>query len=314
MFSIEKCNGNRKKIRLFGIPIFKTGKRIKGSYGLINCLEDLLGLKLNDKKIGIQHGWFPGDDVSIYDLERDFQVMLAWNHRIKQKWKEKSNTPCYVVGCPFIHYRRKYNIIPRSDKQKGTIAFPAHSTKDVKAIYDLDKYCEVLEKLPKEYQPITISLHYQDIILYSLDKEFQKRGFETICVSLQEGKNFYWHFYEILKKYKYATSNEPGTYMLYAIEMGIPFFIIKESELVQRDNRSGKDRNLPLAVVSILDTPFGRKAYELFAVNYDVITRRGGGIKITDEQRQFVIDESGVEDCMDRQVLRDILKNKIKIN
>ena len=98
---------------------------------------------------------------------------------------------------------------------KGTVAFPAHSTIYSRAIYDIDEYCNLLKSLPDEFQPVTICLHHSDIEEYEMDKEFEKRGFKTVCASFNQGdKQFYEAFYDILCSHKYATSNEPGSFFL----------------------------------------------------------------------------------------------------
>ncbi len=297
IFTIEHKE-RRKVYRLFGHTIFRSGVKRRGLYDMKSILERYTGIKTKIKNYEIQHGWNPTDGISKHDLEKKIDFYFVWNNRLKKYWEENSNIPCYTITAPFVIYRRMNNIV-KSAEAKGTIAYPSHSTHLIKSEYNIDEYCNLLRNLPEEFQPVTICLHHSDIEEYQTDKEYEKRGFKTVCASYNQGdKQFYEAFYDILKNYKYATSNEPGSYSFYAIEMGIPFFILGTPSIT--DNTSGRETDAPKIISSILDVNYGRIAYDLFS-------HKPFG-EITQEQKDFVNSEIGITDGISLDELKKLFK------
>lgn len=288
----------RKVYRLFGKTIFRCGEKRRGIYDMKSILEKYTGVKTDIKKYEIQHGWLSTDKPLITDLNKNIQLYFTWSKRLKDEWEKISNVKCEVITSPFVIYRRMNNITQNKDA-KGTIAYPYHSTHQVKGEYDIDKYCEVLKSLPEEFQPVTISLHHSDIEEYNMDKEYEKRGFKVVCASYGQGdKQFYEAFYDILKNYKYATANEPGSQSFYAIEMGIPFFLAGEQGIV--DNRNNLDINGKTEILKTIDEKYGKIAIELFSAKpYGVITQ---------EQKDFVESELGINDGLSKEELIKVLQ------
>ncbi len=288
------------KYKIFGKTIFKQGNKQKGPYGMHSILEAYTGLKINRKKVRLQHGWSPLDGAFPNDLKKKTKVALAWNKRYCNDWNKKSDVPCYIWGSPFIYYRKMNNIV-QDAAAKGTIAYPSHSTATSEARFDIDEYCAQLKALPDEFQPVTISLHPMDIELYHMDEEYEKRGFKTVCAGLDMKKPFYELFYDNLKKYKYSTSNEPGSYTFYSVEMGIPFFIL--GPVASSCDTNKAEENREQRNTKITDYQYGQIAYDLFS-------KFPKGI-ITEEQRNFVLSETGANDCVSKDELIKILE-KIK--
>ena len=286
---------------LFGIPVWRKNtltKKIvnKGSYGLLSILEERIGAKIDHKAVLIQHGWTPLGSPPQSDLNsRNNSFMLLWSKRMQDAWKKASNTPSAIAGCPFVHYRRSKDIKQASDAQ-GTLVYPGHSVPGICPEFDIDRYCEQLKSLPAKFQPVTISLHHDyDILVHGLDKEYEKRGFEVISSNPHLDTPFYEQHYNNLRRFKFTSSNEPGTYMIYAVEMGIPFFIY--GDLPTRYNPSkNDDPNLAVGRSSLADYPHGVIAYQLFT--------QGEMGSITPEQLDYVNSEIGLDDCCSPAELR----------
>lgn len=301
--AVIKTHGNIFEFRLLGIRILMLDRRrlktkkYYGGYDMFHIIEMLLGQKINEKHIQIQHGWYALDNVVKSDFDSQKKVMLFWSKRCKEMWNKKGGFESYVIGSPFIHYRRLKNIT-QNPNARGTIAYPAHSLEEFQAQYDIDAYCEQLNSLPPEFHPITISLHYADIEFYNLDKEYEKRGFNTISSFTNKNKPFYETFYDILRQYKYATSNEPGSYLFYAVEMDIPFFIMGPT--ATRDNINLLTSDLEAKIISIQDFQYGKMAYDLFS--------NKARDNITQEQKDFVLSETGMNDCISTEELKNILE------
>jgi hypothetical protein len=239
------------------------------------------------------HGWSPLTEPSDHDLLSDKPLMLVLNRRRLQAWNEKSSIPAAILGAPFVHYR-KLRQIEKDIAADGTVAFPAHATELMDAVFDIDGYCKLLKSLPSEFHPITICLHPDDLTRKK-DVIYKKYGFNIVTAGPKRvpGFEFVQKFYEILRSHKYATSNKVGSYSFYAVEMNIPFFILGEPPVIENSG----DRFMP-ARYSILDYPMSVFAAAMFPGPTQVIS---------EEQKKFVEDELGVHDCLSGMELRQLL-------
>lgn len=283
ILGIKLSLGKKKRVR-------KLPKRKEnGSYDMNNIIAEYLGRSIDFTGVCIEHGWYPKAEAPGCDLKNATKLMLCWSRRNKDIWDKSSPVPCYVLGCPFMLYRQLHKI-EKSPDAKGTIAYPAHSLRECKAVFDIEQYCRQLKSLPEEFQPVTVSLHREDIEYYGLDKVYQQHGFKTVCASL-ENKPFYQAFYDILKNFKYATSNEPGSYAFHAVEMDIPFFLMGEEPYREEDESESISR--------ISDNQYGALATKLFST--------GPKTEISKEQREFVLSEVGFFDKISIKELDKIL-------
>jgi hypothetical protein len=240
-----------------------------------------------------QHGWTPLTAANPYDLLTDKPLMLVFSKRRLQAWNEASNIPAAIMGAPFVHYRRLRQIEKDIDAN-GTVVFPSHSTELIDAVFDIDGYCQQLKNLPIEFHPITICLHDNDLARKK-DVIYKKYGFNIVTAGPKyvPGFEFVQKFYEILRSHKYATSNQVGSYAFYAVEMGIPFFILGEPAVMEN---SGEE--LMPSKYCILDYPMGAFATKMF---------QGPTQVISEKQKNFVEEELGVHDCLSGIELRQLL-------
>jgi hypothetical protein len=227
------------------------------------------------------------------------KLMLQFNSFSENIWNnddsvKQSGIKVVNIGNPFIHYRRKHKIHSLPDA-KGTIAFPGHSTDLIKASFDIQRYCDLLMALPIDFHPITICIHCDDIKndCYSY---YKKNGFSVVTAGSRYDVNFCKNFYQQLSQHKYSTSNVVGSYTFYAIEMGIPFFILGGEPTLF--NIANKDPLLP-EVSKISDFKGGRFAMSLFST--------GATKLISKEQMDYVLNHLGVNDCISGKKLNKLL-------
>jgi len=239
-----------------------------------------------------EHGHWPSDEKPVNDLRTKKRLMLVFNKRRLDLWLKYSNKRAVIIGSPFVHYRRHMGI-ERVAEPKGTLAFPLHSTKHELAVFERGEYCAELRKLPEEFQPVKICVHEHDIVL-GYDALYRSEGFEVVSAGVREDDQFVDRFYDLLRQSKYATSNAFGSYLFYAVEMGIPFFTYGSYSHIStlKDGRE-------IASERMTDMPCGRYIEELFATYPDV--------GITEEQRAAVAEEIGVDDAMGFSELRHLL-------
>ena len=244
-------------------------------------------------KCRYEHGWYPSPKADPFDLQTNEPLMLVWSRRRLQVWNEESSIPAVIVGAPFIHYRKKMQI-EKDIAANGTVAFPAHSTSEIDAVFDIDGYCEQLKSLPIEFHPITICLHQHDLER-KRDVIYRKYGFDIVTAGPMwvPGFEFVDKFYEILRSHKYATSNQVGSYSFYAVEMSIPFFIFGEEAILKNNGYKFMPSKFRFE-----DHPMGALATAMFPGPTQVIS---------EEQKNFVEEELGVHDCLSGVELREVL-------
>lgn len=227
------------------------------------------------------HGPSQRDVPTYIEIESAPPVMLYHSQRLVSEWRKLSVAKSEVMLSPFVFYRKSKRIEKRIDAQ-GTLVFPVHSTDRIDACYDIDEYIDRLQSLPEKYHPISVCMYYKDI-QNGLHEKFIRRNIDVFCAGHIYDDSFIERFYEILRNFKFTTSNHMGSYAFYSVEMDIPFFIYgKEIEMVNKG-----DPNCPQGNYSPVKE-FGqlKKATSIFSNIKD---------HISPEQKRFVEDELGVK-------------------
>ncbi len=234
----------------------------------------------------INHGWYLKNEPRECDIKGLSPIILVYNSRQKKEWERVSKKPCLVLGSPFINFRRKNNIKKDSDS-RGTLAFPLHSGTTDLSVYNENKYARDLFNLPSNFKPVTICLHYDDMRM-GRDKKFINMGFEVISIGHRHDKDFCSKFYEVIRKFKYITSNAPGTITLYSVDMNIPFFIYGEKPIIE-----SKENNL----INKRDSSINDYVDDIFRVT------PSNDLNISKKQKEFVNFESGVNNSISEKEL-----------
>lgn len=160
-------------------------------------------------------------DIFKSELENDAYAMFSFGAEKCAAYRAASVKPCYRVMHPFVWYRR-YHGISQDINARGTIAFPAHSVGDVRCDYQVEQYINDLKSLPEQMQPVCVCLFTIDV-LHGKHKPFMERGLPVYTAGNISDIRFVDRFYEILRHFKYATSNDSGSCLFYSVEMGLPF-------------------------------------------------------------------------------------------
>ena len=240
-----------------------------------------------------EHGHTPDDFASPRDLKTRKQLMLVYNKRRLNIWQNASNIHAEIFGSPFVRYRHHKNIKQNADA-KGTLCFPAHSGFKEQTEYSREDYCKELQQLDPKFHPITICLHEHDYDL-GYAKVYEEYGFNIVCAGKRTEPDFVDKFYDILVDHKYATSNFFGSYIFYAVELGLHFFYFGDKPRLKDASNASQDMLQPE------ESEFGALVYEAFDTYPNVET--------TDQQRQIVADEVGLKDAIDNNALVKILRN-----
>lgn len=236
--------------------------------------------------IETDHG--PGDrDAPLTsELESTAPVQLYHSSLRVRQWRTLSRKPCYCLLSPYVYYRKK-NGIEKSLDAKGTIAFPAHTTGAIDDVSDIQTYIDQLKNLPAEFQPVSVCLHMTDIGK-GLHKKFRQNGFNVYTAGNAFDDKFTERFYQIIRNFKYSTSNLAGSYLYYCVEMGIPFFLYGDGP--KFINKA--DQNIEIGEY------VSYKKQEAYLKLLSLFSRRAA--TISEEQRMFVNRGLGVNEGLSR--------------
>ncbi len=239
----------------------------------------------------------PNKKIEEYTYKNNAAVFVT-NEEMKEVFQKVTTKPVHATGALFPRYREMNQIEPKADR-KGTVAFPIHSIFGVDIKGGWEEYAESLLALPEEFQPVRICVYWLDVAR-GRHQVFEEMGLEVVTAGYFTSQKFVQRFYDILSSSKYATSNEFGSYLPYAIEMGIPFFMYgKRAEL---DNQSPD---------TIQKFPSGKFEFtEAFGFKwYDYVQRlykfpEDGQVTITTEQKEFADRLLGYDKPIDRAAIR----------
>lgn len=164
-------------------------------------------------------------NIGLNEINNDAAFMFVFADDKLKNYKEKTNKPVYKILSPFVWYKKK-NKIKQSPDAKGTLVFPVHSIPEEDTLLDWDKYIEQLKSLPEKMHPICACFHMHDINKEEkIYKKFMDAGISVYTAGNVFDVRFAQRFYDILKNFKYTSSNTIGSYAFYSVDFGIPFFI-----------------------------------------------------------------------------------------
>lgn len=282
----QLCNEREFRLRLVHSPfwtaeIYGFGLQIS-RYGFYPYCLPLC--------IYTDHGPGYRDAIPIHEIESSAPIQLYHSQNSVRLWQSVTAKKAYCLYSPFAFYRRRTGASIASDA-KGTIAFPAHSTPSIDEVGGFEKYIEQLKQLPEKYHPVTICMHMHDI-QKGAHMDFIREGFEVVTAGNSLDQRFIERFYEIISSHQFATSNTPGSYLYYCVEMGIPFFVYGEKpRLVNRSNR-----NVPIGVYGTFDSGYTKRAYDLFHLP----DPKADTPQISSQQKAFVESHMGIKDGISR--------------
>ncbi len=227
------------------------------------------------------------DIVGQHEIGNDAEAMFVFSEAKFQSYKKVSDKPVYKVLHPFVWYRREHNI--QKDKHaKGTIAFPAHSNAHWDSVFNINSYIEQLKALPEEMQPVCACL-YVDDIWKGRHKIFIEKGIPVYSAGNARDIRFVDRYYEILRHFKYSTSNLIGSYTFYSVEMGIPFSLYGDTPSFHSNSGDAWNNTVP---------DQEQEARRLFSGVY---------LNIEEEQRKFVASKLNLNEHISREEMQKIL-------
>ena len=164
---------------------------------------------------------------------------LTWNYKKFLNHKNKSKKKVHYVPHPWTFYRRTLRATETPNRE-GTLVFFPHSTSNSVVRYNsLDGYFNELENLDNKYHPLVLCLSHHDVNK-GLHSQLRKYSLPIITLGNATERNFVDNFYNVLNNFKYATSPDYGSQVCFAIEAGVPYFLLGEKPQYFEINELGE--------------------------------------------------------------------------
>jgi|GEM_PF-1315757 len=295
-----------------------TSIRMFRSYGMhkiVNQYLDLPSWFPIDYLAYLEHGITYNEGKSSVEIDSRLnritsECILLNNKMRSDACKEVLNKDAYTLGATFIHYRAMHEIEQDADA-KGTLVFPSHSTPYVDVVFDYGKYADQILNLPEQYHPIHVCVYWKDILM-GQHEPFEKRGIPVYTCGHLADENFAHNLYHLLKRYKYITSNHVGSYAVYGLEMGIPFFLYGVPGEVVFGEDSGNREEDQKTAKTITEGSFFKSINVAFTYPQEVL--KSATPTITTQQLEFYNQIIDKENWDSKETIRKyILKNMIPI-
>lgn len=280
--SIEKFNDN---VPYWSSEIYGFGRHIR-EYGYYPKNLPLLIFTEHSGPV-VRHSF------NYFETHHNSPVVFLHSPERVKEWRAMYKKPCYSMYSPFVFYRRRNNITQAKDA-KGTLAYPVHTIPELD-ISNMEDYIFRLKNLPEKYQPVSVSLHYHDINK-GLHKLFFKHGIAVYTAGTPFDYRFTQRFYSVLRNFKFTTSNFIGSYLFYAVELNIPFFLYGQPPEFT-NNTNSKLAQVALEVAASKDE-FTIHLTELFSTASD---------EVTPKQKQLVESTLGLHGGVSRLKMATIL-------
>lgn len=201
-----------------------------GYYGHADALKRYAAYPLEKPlKAVIQHGYNFLDDQFIFggEMEAALPVFFPPNPQRAGLYHEASGgKPAIPIGAPFLYAQRlieEVAPIERQPQRAGTLVFPIHSTRLIEASFDHEEYANLLDSMPEEFKPISVSIYWRDF-LDGKHLPYAKKGFEIVSAGHMLDPGFIYRVYLNCRRFKYACSNEYSSSLFYAVASGCRFF------------------------------------------------------------------------------------------
>lgn len=187
------------------------------------------------------HGVCIDGDLSEHELKAKPKLHLTWFSERAERNRDLAGKRVLRIPHPWTTFRRRHGI-QRDKDARGTLIFYAHSNAGIEIVdYNWDKYFDMLRCLPEEFHPLILCVHRHDVEK-GYHREIRKYGIPLVSAGESSSPYFVDRFYDIIKKFKFATSNSGGSELFYCEELGVRYFLMGQKP--ERVNLACED--LPL--------------------------------------------------------------------
>ena len=284
----EKFQNNRTR-NLDFTDIYKLVEPIKklekdewlpDIYFIEKALKDYAGLPEDYKiKAAIEHApQLNSCTTGSFGVHGSYPSIVSSSFRVSVIEILPKNNGAYAVG-PYIAYVQSALSVDKLKRERerlgrNLLVFPAHSIRGLKAVYDINSFCEEIKKISNEYDSVRVCLYWKDVLL-GIAEIYQKYGFEVVTAGHYYDPMFMPRLKSIIETSTMTMSNKHGTHIGYCIYLNKPHLLLKnkvDSEKISNDGKLAEKEHGLLEVRKIDKNRDVDQIYDLLSENQEVIT------------------------------------------
>ena len=261
-------------------------------YGIENTFLNYCNLPLFTPFIPYyDHGWALDDiQARASTLDNPSNTHFAWNGRVKKNIEAVSNKQVYITSSPFKLFKEMNSV--KKNTQKKSLYFVSHATDKVLTNITPTVIHNFLQTLPNHFKPIDICLHWFDYKNYY--KVYKDYGYDVKSAGPIFSNSFIERFYKIISTYEFCLSNVLGSYVLYCVDLGIPFSRVGP---VPEYLNIGNDKNVPRKF-NVHDFSYAKKILNDFdGLHYSILPN----------QQEIIDNELDYQNRLSKENLRMII-------
>jgi hypothetical protein len=227
LVSLDRGFGEGKKIP--SPVIFWTSEN--SSYG--KCFRDWLDWSnLLPIPFGSDHGVHLQRKLEPLEVALASRYHLTWSKWRKTEESNRLKKTIVHIPHPWIHYRLTRNV-RKSKGAFGTLVFLPHSWPDAELVgFNIDKYIAEIDKLPEAYKPLVLCLPMHDV-RKGIHINLARLNLPMVTLGNTSSPFFVDRFYDLVRKFQYATSTSLGTQMFFCQELGVDYFLLGDPPKVR---------------------------------------------------------------------------------
>ncbi|MEB3244591.1 MAG: hypothetical protein VKJ06_01210, partial [Vampirovibrionales bacterium] len=222
-----------------------------GFYGHAMALKRWAGVSANlPLPAIIQHGiyFYQGDFVSGGEAQALLPVCWVPTPQRASVYARVCKRPAMAIGAPFLYALAYWQnrlkhlttdpISNALNAPRGTLVFPAHSTRYIQAEFDHKRLAQTLAQLSKAYNPIRVSLFWKEIEA-GAHQSYQQAGLEVVCNGHQFDPAFIDRLCLNLLRHARVLTTGIGSHVPYAIASGRPVYRLEDFEASYHELKPG---------------------------------------------------------------------------
>lgn len=213
-------------------------------YGHVYQLKQYAGIDSN-KLINaiIRHGMnIANIQPAEVECSHLVDTVITYSEYDKERTERVTSFKAIPIG-PYIAYVQEYCtqeelMVERRKNGRTLLVFPSHGIAGLDIRYDVEIFCEEIDKVAKDFDTVMVCLYYHDVQL-RMDKLYKKRGYKVVCAGSGLDKYFLSRLRMIFQLSDAVIGNAYTTGLAYALYFDKPVYVFRQE--VGFDNTSGNN-------------------------------------------------------------------------
>jgi hypothetical protein len=273
-------------------------------YGFSSLLAKRLNLKHVPRSFANWvHGWswwtdHSAESLMCHDLPADTMIIVT-NYAEKEALISEGFKNVKSGGLPFAYVNKQHNF-RNSD---ALLVFPPHSAEVEKLTNNQKTYFEYVESIKNDFSDVYVSIHYLDLNT-SIHQAALAHGLKIIEGANPRDANGLIRVRCLLDSFKFVTTNNIGSHVLYALYAGCnfsfagPIYSFSADELISNDNPHRYTTEHIDNTLIVLSEAYIRTNFSKFVVGHPFMGSQDVSYAVESIGEKFILQPSEIMDAL----------------